>query len=77
MRMDQAFKIKSRNENFEVNFNKLDNSQRAAVEALGNNVVIRASAGSGKTSTLITAIAPANNLFAVFMILPPYFVRLS
>ena len=57
MRMDQAFKIKTRNENFEVNFNKLDDSQRAAVEALGNNVVIRASAGSGKTSTLITAIA--------------------
>ena len=55
--MDQAFKIKSRNENFEVNFNKLDDSQRAAVEALGNNVVIRASAGSGKTSVLITAIA--------------------
>ena len=46
--MDQAFKIKTRNENFEVNFNKLDDSQRAAVEALGNNVVIRASAGSGK-----------------------------
>ena len=55
--MDQAFKIKTRNGNFEVNFNKLDDSQRAAVEALGNNVVIRASAGSGKTSTLITAIA--------------------
>ena len=55
--MDQAFKIKNRNENFEVNFNKLDDSQRAAVEALGNNIVIRASAGSGKTSTLITGIA--------------------
>lgn len=55
--MSQAFKLKTKNENFEVNFNKLDNSQRAAVEAPGANVVIRAAAGSGKTSTLITAIA--------------------
>ena len=55
--MDQAFKIRQQNENFEVNFNKLDESQRAAVEASEDNVVIRASAGSGKTSTLITAIA--------------------
>lgn len=55
--MDQAFKVTTRNANFEVNLNKLDNSQRAAVEAPGENVVIRAAAGSGKTSTLITAIA--------------------
>lgn len=55
--MSQAFKVQPRNENFEVNLNKLDDSQRAAVEATGNNVVIRAAAGSGKTSTLITAIA--------------------
>ena len=55
--MEQAFKLKTKNANFEVNFNKLDNSQRAAVEAPGANVVIRAAAGSGKTSTLITAIA--------------------
>ena len=55
--MSQAFKLQTKNENFEVNFNKLDDSQRAAVEASGNNVVIRAAAGSGKTSTLITAIA--------------------
>ena len=55
--MNQAFTTKVRNENFEVNLNKLDNSQRAAVEADGANVVIRAAAGSGKTSTLITAIA--------------------
>lgn len=55
--VEQAFKLKTRNENFEVNFNKLDESQRAAVEADGANVVIRAAAGSGKTSTLITAIA--------------------
>ena len=55
--VEQAFKLKTKNENFEVNFNKLDESQRAAVEADGANVVIRAAAGSGKTSTLITAIA--------------------
>lgn len=55
--MSQAFKLKSRNENFEVNLKKLDESQRAAVEAPGENIVIRAAAGSGKTSTLITAIA--------------------
>lgn len=55
--MEPAIKTKVRNKNFEVNLNKLDNSQRAAVEAQGENVVIRAAAGSGKTSTLITAIA--------------------
>ena len=55
--VEQAFKLKTKNESFEVNFNKLDESQRAAVEADGANVVIRAAAGSGKTSTLITAIA--------------------
>ena len=55
--MNQAFTTKTRNENFEVNLNKLDDSQRAAVEADGANVVIRAAAGSGKTSTLITASA--------------------
>ena len=55
--MSQVFKLKTKNENFEVNLNKLDDSQRAAVEATGENIVIRAAAGSGKTSTLITAIA--------------------
>lgn len=55
--IDKAFGVRTRNENFEVNLNKLDESQRAAVEACGENIVIRASAGSGKTSTLITAIA--------------------
>lgn len=55
--MEQAFRALPKNENFEVNFNKLDNTQRAAVQSESNNVVIRASAGSGKTSTLITAIA--------------------
>ena len=55
--MSQAFSTKTQNANFEVNLNKLDESQRAAVEADGANVVIRAAAGSGKTSTLITAIA--------------------
>ena len=57
MTMNQAFSTKVKNENFEVNLNKLDESQRAAIEADGANVVIRAAAGSGKTSTLITAIA--------------------
>ena len=55
--MSQAFSTKTQNANFEVNLNKLDESQRAAVQAEAKNVVIRASAGSGKTSTLITAIA--------------------
>lgn len=55
--VEQAFGTRVRNENFEVNLNKLDNSQRAAIEANSDNIVIRASAGSGKTSTLITAIA--------------------
>lgn len=55
--VEQAFSKKIRNENFEVNLSKLDASQRAAVESVEENVVIRASAGSGKTSTLITAIA--------------------
>ena len=55
--LDQAFAKKVKNENFEVNINKLDDSQRAAVQSQGSNIVIRASAGSGKTSTLITAVA--------------------
>ena len=55
--MSQLLKRKIQNENFEVNLNKLDESQRAAVQSEEKNVVIRASAGSGKTSTLITAIA--------------------
>lgn len=53
----QAFKIKVQNDNFNVNLNKLDESQRTAVESKAQNIVIRASAGSGKTNTLITAIA--------------------
>ena len=46
--LDQAFAKKVKNENFEVNINKLDDSQRAAVQSQGSNIVIRASAGSGK-----------------------------
>lgn len=45
------------NKNFECRLNQLDDSQRAAVASEADNVVIRAAAGSGKTSTLITAIA--------------------
>lgn len=45
------------NKEFEVNLNRLDQSQAAAVTSDADNVVIRAGAGSGKTSTLITAIA--------------------
>lgn len=36
---------------------RLDESQREAAESEAKNVVIRASAGSGKTHTLIAAIA--------------------
>lgn len=45
------------NKDFEIALDKLDTSQSAAVTAAEENVVIRASAGSGKTSTLITAVA--------------------
>lgn len=42
---------------YEKSLSKLDQSQRKAAESKAQNVVIRASAGSGKTSTLIAAIA--------------------
>lgn len=45
------------NKDFETNLNRLDDSQSAAVTSDADHVVIRAAAGSGKTSTLITAIA--------------------
>jgi DNA helicase-2/ATP-dependent DNA helicase PcrA len=45
------------NKDFEANLNRLDDSQSAAVTSDADHVVIRAAAGSGKTSTLITAIA--------------------
>ena len=49
--------LKKNNANFEVDLNKLDVSQKDAVVSQESNVVIRASAGSGKTFTLINAIA--------------------
>lgn len=45
------------NRDFEVNIDKLDSSQAEAVKSDARNVLIRASAGSGKTTTLITAVA--------------------
>ncbi len=54
---EMAFSTKQRNEDtYEEKIIQLDESQRAAVESEEENVVITASAGSGKTSTLITAI---------------------
>lgn len=50
-----AFQVN--NKEFTVNLNRLDESQKAAVVSDEPEVVIRAGAGSGKTSTLITAIA--------------------
>ena len=55
--MGLAFKAIEKNKNFEVNFNSLDTSQRATIETDGENIVIQAPPGSGKTHTLITAIA--------------------
>ena len=48
---------KKQNKAFSVNFDQLDDSQFVAVNALQDNVIVRAPAGSGKTSTIITAIA--------------------
>ena len=45
------------NTNFKLDTNELDNSQASAVNADGEKVLIKASAGSGKTKTLISAIA--------------------
>ena len=57
MAIEMAFSAKQVNEDtYEDKIVKLDESQRAAVESEEENVVITASAGSGKTSTLITAI---------------------
>ena len=49
--------LKKNNANFEVDLNQLDASQKDVVVSQESNIVIRASAGSGKTRTLITAIA--------------------
>lgn len=53
----RIMEAKKKNENFSINFDKLDDSQFVAVNALQDNVVVRAPAGSGKTATTITAIA--------------------
>lgn len=45
------------NKDFEVDLETLDDSQRKSVESEAKNVLIRASAGSGKTKTLTTAIS--------------------
>ena len=55
--METAFKQEPRNKNFEVDLNRLDNTQRSAIENDSDNIVIKAPAGSGKTNTLITAVA--------------------
>lgn len=45
------------NEDFEKELNQLDNSQQKPLTSESENIVIRAPAGSGKTKTLITAVA--------------------
>ena len=49
--------IKLNNKNVAADLDKLDPSQREAVESEDKNIVIKAPAGSGKTSSLLTAIA--------------------
>ena len=41
---------------YEKSLSKLDEFQRAAAESEAENIVIRAPAGSGKTSSLISAV---------------------
>lgn len=53
--MKNGFKIL--NKDFTVDMNNLDQSQEAAVISDQPEIVIRAAAGSGKTHTLITAVA--------------------
>ena len=45
------------NKNFKIDTSKLDSTQANAVQSEKDNVVIKAGAGSGKTHTLINAIA--------------------
>lgn len=54
--IDENVKVLS-NTNFKLDIDTLDNSQAAAVTSEGRNILIKASAGSGKTKTLISAIA--------------------
>ena len=43
--------------NFELKLDELDESQLKAVTSKGENILLRAPAGSGKTTSLINAIA--------------------
>lgn len=52
--LKEAFK---RNNNFKLNLDSLDDSQAAAVTSEEDKILLRASAGSGKTKSLIAAIA--------------------
>lgn len=45
------------NKDFQVDLNSLDDSQYKAVTSTDDNILIRASAGSGKTKCLLTAVA--------------------
>ena len=54
--MNNAFDFKQKN-NFNLDLDLLDASQKSAVSSEEKNILIRASAGSGKTLTLINAIA--------------------
>ena len=62
MQMNKELTLKRNNDiNFEQhlqeNLAKLDDSQSAAVQSDGSNILIKAPAGSGKTRSLISAVA--------------------
>lgn len=54
--MTDTIKIHKRNNDEGIDLDKLDESQRAAVTSTAEKVVLRAPAGSGKTSSIINAI---------------------
>lgn len=54
--MNELFKQLPEN-NVHIELDELDNSQMAAVTSDANNIILRAPAGSGKTLSLINAIA--------------------
>lgn len=55
--MNNKFGLLTDEGSYEKSFSQLDEFQRAAASSEDNNVVIRASAGAGKTKTLIAAIS--------------------